>query len=320
MFGNYTIIELIMNIKKLFIYLTILCFTSPLSADSTLESFANKKINSGLNSLGDLVESLIPGDGDKEVSFLTQDNHDLRYSILAVVPIALNPYSELSNEHLYFTQLRLANHEPYLNGDQRVLLNAGLGFRTLINDNNAIIGANIFYDREFEQQHERASFGAEFLASNFQAYANVYDRLSAKSEYQLGTQLITEEVLNGYDYSLVGQVPYLPWAKAVYKGYKWDQTGTDLEGYEIGFEAQIIKGLVIEYGKNKPDNRNAENYAAITFKWPSDHLTPTLVTHTVTEYAFPVKNMKNEMLHKVRRTNDIITERKSGGFVVARGT
>ena len=130
--------------------IAILSFSSALSADSSLESLANKKLNSGLSSLGNYLESFIPGDGDKEISFLTQDNHDLRYSILAVVPIAFNPYSQLSNEHLYFTQLRLGNHEPYLNGDQRVLLNAGLGFRTLINDNNAIFGANIFYDHEFE--------------------------------------------------------------------------------------------------------------------------------------------------------------------------
>jgi hypothetical protein len=30
--------------------------------------------------------------------------------------------------------------------------------------------------------------------------------------------------------------------------------------------------------------------------------------------------MKNEMLHKVRRTNDIVTEKKMGGVVVVRGT
>ncbi len=307
-------------IKKILIFFTAICISSPLAADSALESFANKKLNSGLNSLGNFVESLIPGNGDKEVNFLTQDTYDLRYSILAVVPLAFNPYSQLSNEHLYFTQLRLGNHEPYANGDQRVLLNAGLGFRTLINDNNAILGANVFYDHEFEQGHERGSAGFEFLANNFEAYVNIYDRLSERSSYVVGSQTVTEEVLNGYDYSLVGQVPYMPWAKAIYKGYQWDQTGADLEGYEIGLEAQIVRGLILEYGRNKPDSRSKEEYASITFRWPSDHLTPTLLTHTITEYAFPVKNMKDEMLHKVRRTNEIVTERRSGGFVVARGT
>ena len=307
-------------IKISFLYAVMICFAFPLSADSILESLADKTINSGLNSLGNVVQSLIPGEGDTEVTLKTQDNYDLRYSILAVRPIAYNPYTKLSNEHLYFTQLRLGNHEPYANGDDRVLLNAGLGFRTLINGNNAILGANVFYDREFEQSHERGSVGIEYLANNFEVYANIYDSLSERATYTHGSSTITEDVLDGFDYSLVGQLPYMPWAKAVYKGYKWNQSGSDLEGYNIGLEAQLARGLVVIYGRNKPDNLTAEDFFELTFKWPSNHLTPTLVTHTVTEYAFPVKNMKNEMLHKVRRTNNIITEKKMGGVVVVRGT
>ena len=59
-----------------------------------------------------------------------------------------------------------------------------------------------------------------------------------------------------------------------------------------------------------------------TFKWPQNHLTPSLVTHGITSYAFPTYNMKDEMLHKVRRTNNIITEQSSdsGGFFIVRGT
>ena len=305
------------NFKKLFICVAILCFSSSLMADSSWEKLANKKLNSGLDSLGNLVESLIPGDGDKEVNFLTKDNYDLRYSILAVVPIAFNPYAQLSNEHLYFTQLRFGNHEPYADGDQRHLLNVGLGFRTLMNDNNAILGANIFYDRD-DEEHARGSVGVEFLANNFEVYGNIYDRLSDRVSYVHGSTTITEEVLNGYDYSLVGQIPYMPWAKAIYKGYNWDATGSDIKGYEIGLEAQLVRGLILEYGQNKQDNQSTEDFASITFRWPSDHLTPTLVTHTITEYAFPVKNMKNEMLHKVRRTNNIITEKNMGGVYIAR--
>ena len=305
------------NLKNLIVFLAVLVFTSSSYANSTLENLANKSISSGLNSLGSMIQSLIPGDGDTEVSFRTQDNYELKYSILAVRPIAYNPYSQLSNEHLYFTQLRFGNHEPYANGDERHLLNIGLGFRTLMNDNNAILGANIFYDRD-DEEHERGSVGVEFLANNFEVYANIYDRLSDRASYVHGSSTITEEVLNGYDYSLVGQVPYMPWAKAVYKGYNWDKTGSDIEGYNLSLEAQLIRGLIIEYGRNKPDNQATEDFASLTFRYPSDHLTPTAVSHGITEYAFPVKNMKNEMLHKVRRTNNIITEKNMGGVYIAR--
>ena len=303
--------------KSLALLIAISCFALPLSADSTLDRLIDKNVTSGLNSLGDVVQSLIPGEGDTEVSFRTQDNYDLMYSILAVRPIVYNPYPQLSNEHLYFTQLRFGNHEPYANGDQRHLINVGLGFRTLMNDNNAILGANVFYDRD-DESHERGSFGVEFLANNFEVYANIYDRLSDSASYVHGNSTITEEVLNGYDYSLVGQVPYMPWAKAVYKGYKWDATGSDTEGYNLSLEAQLFRGLILEYGRNKPDNQATEDFASLTFRFPSDHLTPTIVSHGITEYAFSVKNMKNEMLHKVRRTNNIITEKNMGGVFIAR--
>jgi len=86
----------------------------------------------------------------------------------------------------------------------------------------------------------------------------------------------------------------------------------------MGIEAQLVRGLIIEYGRNKPESQRAEDKFSITFKYPSSHLTPTLLTHGITEYAFPVKNMKNEMLHKVRRTNNIITEKNMGGVFIAR--
>ena len=291
--------------------------TSTISiADSSLDSAFNRGINKGLNSIGDYVTSILPGEGDTEVTIWSQEEYNLRYSILAVRPLAINPYSALPNKHLYFTQLRLANHEPFANGDQRVLFNGGLGFRTLVNDGNAILGVNAFYDFEFEQESQRGSIGIEYLANAFELYANVYDRLSQKSTYSS----YEEEVVNGYDYHIVGQVPYMPWAKVLYKGYNWDQTGTDLSGKTIGLEAQLFQSLVFEYGQNDQKNLGNEDYYKLTFRWPANHLTPTLFTHTVTDYAFPVKNMENEMLHKVRRTNNIITEKRSSGVVIARGT
>jgi len=307
-------------VRSLAIYLTALCFAAPIAADTSLDSLATKSIDKGLNALGEVVTNLIPGEGDTEVTFRTQDNHDLRYSILAVRPISFNPYSQLSNEHLYFTQLRIGNHEPYANGDDRTLLNAGLGFRMLVNDGNAVLGGNIFYDYEHDEGHERASFGIEYLASNFQLYSNIYHSLSDQVNYTIGNNAVTEEVLDGLDYSIVGQLPYMPWGNLVYKGYKWNQTGSDLEGKNISLEAQLMRGLVLEFGRSKPDQQSREDFVNLTFKWPYNHLTPTLLTHTITDYAFPNKNMKNEMLHKIRRTDNIIIKRSGGGVVVSRGT
>ena len=301
------------------IVLIPLVSTSFTIASDRVDQFLDSKISSGLTNIGSKIAEIIPGEGDTEVTISEQDNYDIKFSILAVRPIAKNPYQGLNSEHLYFTQLRLSSHEPFANGDERSILNTGIGFRTLVNNNNAILGVNVFHDYEFDEGHQRGSMGIEYLANNFQLYANIYDRLSEKVSYTVGSSNVYEEVLNGYDFSVVGSLPYLPWAKVIYNGYSWDKSGTDIEGDKISLEAQIINGVLFEYGKNDIENSSDdEDFYKITFKWPRDHLSPTLVSHGITEYAFPKYNMKNEMLHKVRRTNNIITEKNMGGVYIAR--
>ena len=301
--------------------LTLFLLMSVIATADDLDRFIDNKIHEGLEKIGSSIQSLIPGEGDTEVSVSEQDNYDIKYSILAVRPLYINPYSNFSSDHLYFMQARLSNHEPFANGDERTVLNTGLGFRALINDDNAIVGINFFHDYEFDEAHQRGSLGIEYLTSNFQIFANLYDRLSERVNYTIGAQNVMEEVVDGYDFSVVGQLPFLPWGSIIYTGYSWDNTGSDLEGNRLSIEANIISSLMLEYGKNDIDNSSDdEDFYKLTFKWPSNHLTPTIFTHTVTDYAFSNKNMKNKMLNKVRRTNNIITERRTGGVVIARGT
>ena len=308
------------NITK--IAAIILFFNAAVYADDSITKAMDRGISKTLSSIGKVLSDAIPGEGDTEITISEQENYDIKYSILVVRPIAMNPLSMLENKHLYFTQIRFGNHEPFANDDERHLLNLGFGLRSLANNNNAVIGANVFYDYEFDEGHSRASVGVEYLASNFQLSANIYDRLSESESYASGSTTLTEEVLNGYDYSVVGEVPYLPWANLIYNGYRWDQSGPDLEGNRISLEARILRGMVFEYGRNDIDNASDdEHFYNLTFRWPSDHRgLPTIFTNPVSDYAFSEKNMENEMLHKVRRTNNIITQRSGGGAVVTRGT
>ena len=314
---------LLFNMFKLIkIVLTILFFNTSVFSDDNIRDGVDRIISKTLSSIGETITDAIPGEGDTEISISEQENYDIKYSILIVRPIAINPLSVLDNKHLYFTQVRFGNHEPFANNDERHLLNLGFGLRSLANNNNAIVGANVFYDYEFDEGHSRASVGVEYLASNFQLSANIYDRLSESESYTSGTSTLVEEVLNGYDFSIVGQVPYLPWANLIYNGYTWDQSGTDLEGNRISLEAKIHRGMVFEYGRNDVDNASDdEHFYNLTIRWPNDHRgLPTIFTNPLSESAFSKKNMENEMLHKVRRTNNIITQRSGGGAIVTRGT
>ena len=282
------------------------------------ENLVQEGLNRSLNKLGNVIQSSLPGPGDTEITISSQDNYDLRYSILAVRPLTMNPYSKISNKHLYFTQLRLANHEPYADGDQRILFNAGLGFRTLTQDNNAILGLNLFYDHEFEQSHQRASLGIEYLTSVFEVYANRYERISEIAKY--GTT--TETVLDGYDVHIVGQLPYLPWGKLAYNNYSWNATGKDTQGTRYSLEAQILRNMVFEIGQSDPDASAKEDFFNLTLRWPANQFKQTIFSHTVSDFMFPEKNMSSKMLHKVRRTNNIVTEKTTsvGGVRLVRAS
>ena len=308
--------------KLVQIFLVVIFSNSLALAEDSISKAIDRGISKTLTSIGEVLTDAIPGEGDTEITISEQENYDIKYSILVVRPVAMNPLASIDNKHLSFMQVSFGNHEPFANDDERHLLNIGFGLRSLTNNNNAIIGANVFYDYEFDEGHSRASLGVEYLASNFQLSANIYDRLSDSESYASGSTTLIEEVLNGYDYSVVGQVPYLPWANLIYKGYRWDQSGPDLEGNRISLEAKIHRGLVFEYGRNDIDNASDdEHFYNLTLRWPNDHRgLPTIFTNPVSENAFAEKNMENEMLHKVRRTNNIITQRSGGGAVVTRGT
>jgi hypothetical protein len=267
-----------MNLKlKNIIPAVFLLFTSTLFADE-VSDLANKAVTKSLDKIGSAITEFIPGEGDTEITITTQDTYNLKYSILAVRPVAMNPFKTIENNHLLFTQFSLSNTEPFANGDDRIVLNTGLGLRTLVQDGNAIFGANIFYDHEFEQEHQRASFGLEYLTPSFEAYANLYERLSDATTYAVSASTnASETVVNGYDVSLVGQLPYMPWGKVVYKAYNWDTSGKDTKGKRYNLEARLSSNMILELGRNDQDGLANEDFGSIIFRWPSGNTVPLLL-------------------------------------------
>jgi hypothetical protein len=163
-------------------------------AVTTVESSINEFANDAANSFGK---------GNTEVSISNIESGNLSYSIKTIKPLTtLNKDAK----SLIFTQGSVASGEN--NGDRRTTINLGFGKRILIEDNKAILGANVFYDYETISKHERASLGVEYKRSNFSAAANNYWGLSD----EMTIDGVKEQALNGYDVKLSGQVPYTPWA------------------------------------------------------------------------------------------------------------
>ncbi|CAD6120267.1 attaching and effacing protein, pathogenesis factor [Escherichia coli] len=92
--------------------------------------------------------------------------------------------------------------------DDRNQTNIGLGIRHFTPD-NAMLGANVFYDYDLSRSHSRAGFGIEYWRDYFRLGVNTYFGLSDwKNSRDIDDYL--ERPANGWDFSAEGWLPAYP--------------------------------------------------------------------------------------------------------------
>ncbi|HCP0570426.1 TPA: inverse autotransporter beta domain-containing protein [Escherichia coli] len=92
--------------------------------------------------------------------------------------------------------------------DDRNQTNIGLGIRHFTPD-NAMLGANVFYDYDLSRSHSRAGFGVEYWRDYFRLGVNTYFGLSDwKNSRDIDDYL--ERLANGWDFSAEGWLPAYP--------------------------------------------------------------------------------------------------------------
>ena len=83
----------------------------------------------------------------------------------------------------------------------RDTINLGLGQRKFLLDKNILIGANAFYDHEFDVDHSRLGWGAEMLTSVGEARYNEYYH-NSKTKKNQGRGGASEAAMDGRDYEI----------------------------------------------------------------------------------------------------------------------
>ncbi|MEY7345523.1 inverse autotransporter beta domain-containing protein [Escherichia coli] len=92
--------------------------------------------------------------------------------------------------------------------DDRNQTNIGLGIRHFTPD-NAMLGANVFYDYDLSRSHSRAGFGVEYWRDYFRLGVNTYFGISDwKNSRDIDDYL--ERPANGWDFSAEGWLPAYP--------------------------------------------------------------------------------------------------------------
>ena len=182
---------------------------------------------------------LIPGEGTTEfdIQLSDKDNNEPRVNLLLLRDLHKTLRSN------FYTQMSLHTQDVGVNSN-RYIGNLGYGYRQLSDDNMYMFGANAFFDRDLKEGHSRASIGLEAKAGMLDFIFNHYESITLQKIVD-GTK---EQALGGMDYTFTTQVPYMPWAKFNFTGYKHkaDIASNDTKGKKYIAEMNLTPSLVFE--------------------------------------------------------------------------
>ena len=273
--------------------LTLFLFTLVLSLNVHAEDASDK--------ISGYISNLIPGEGDTEVSIDLRDNHSADFSILAVREL-----SKINSGNI-FTQISLFNTEK--NSEDRIVGNFGLGSRKLLYDDTLLAGVNAFIDNDFDETTRRVSLGFELRNAVLDFSSNMYEGIDDSQD---------ERVMNGWDYTLASQVPYIHWSKIFVSQYQWEGIlREDVEGTKLGSEMLLTPhvNLEVAYDDKDRDGLEDEWYAKIQLVHPPRNNGPTALDGISDTAWNKNKDMSDELLSKVKRNNKIMIEFKGNSTI-----
>ena len=279
-------------LKKFAIALLVSLFALSANAQD-LKNKATNKITSELNkSLTSGLANIFP---TAEVSLSSGKTQKVKGNILVVMP-----FSDIDDKkNVTFTQGSL-----YFSDNDQETLNLGIGQRRLLDNENLMLGANMFFDEEFTSRHRRASFGVEAITSVGSLRANQYYGLSGWKT----VKGVREKALDGHDMEGGAPLPYLPWTKAYYRTFEWEGASGvgDLKGDEMSLEANLPFGLNVEVGKRSNDNSTKDReFVSLTWRccYKSDQQ-----TFGISDKAYSLTSVADQRFQKVRRQNLIVKQ------------
>tara|TARA_B100001175_G_scaffold234206_1_gene200594 strand:- start:1951 stop:2805 length:855 start_codon:yes stop_codon:yes gene_type:complete len=281
-----------MRIKHIFIVLLALSLTGNSYAEDIGANISKK--------ISDLISQMVPGEGYTESSIDLRENNSPDFSILAVREL------DKTDDGNFFTQFSLYNTEK--NNDERIVGNLGFGKRTLSEDKLMMTGFNGFLDLD-DTGNARTSLGYEARNAVLSFSANYYVGLADATD---------EKVLDGYDYRLASQIPYLHWANAFIDSYEWSGVDRDdIKGTKLGSELFLSPTITLEAAFDDKDKAGLEDewYAKLQFSYPPRE--GVTAQDGISDAMWrEEKDMSNKLLTKVKRNNKIMIEFKGSSNIV----
>ena len=213
--------------------------------------------------------------------------------------LVVSPLSDINDtKNVTFTQGSI-----YLSDNDTETFNLGVGQRKLLDNENLMLGANLFYDHELSSNHRRASFGIEAITSVGSLRANQYYGISG---WKLVDD-IQEKALDGHDFEVGAPLPYLPWANFYLRTFEWEGASgaADLKGDEMSLEAKLPFGLNVEVGKRSNDG-NTKDRKFLNLTWTCCNKEEP--NFGISDKAYNLTSVADQRFQKVRRQNLIVKQ------------
>ena len=283
--------------KKILILILTFFISSAVNAD-----VKGQALSKASEKISEYTIGLIPGEGTTEfdIQLSDKDNNEPRVNLLLLRDLHKTLRSN------FYTQMSLHTQDVGVNSN-RYIGNLGYGYRQLSDDNMYMFGANAFFDRDLKEGHSRASIGLEAKAGMLDFIFNHYESITLQKIVD-GTK---EQALGGMDYTFTTQVPYMPWAKFNFTGYKHkaDIASVDTKGKKYIAEMNLTPSLVFEAEYDESGN-NADDFTSmrITFVYPPRNSNLSLSNGFLSSEAFYKKDMTKTLSEKVKRNNNIAIE------------
>ena len=239
---------------KILVFLFLL-FTIKISYAIDLKSKAKEEANAKINDISRNIADTI---GD-----MVAQNENIKYFDIAIQlqenlkpSITIHSVNKLVEDFdsAIFNQTNLTVHD----GDKTI--NIGFGKRKLVNNELLMLGSNIFFDYQIDEDHMRNGIGLEAISSVLDLRGNYYNAISGYKKVSGGK----EKALTGYDLQFDYHFPqfsskYLYNANLFGNYFEWQNPSTDYEevGNKIGANAKIgnlqFEGGYINSNKSSND-------------------------------------------------------------------
>ena len=238
------------------------------------------------------------------------------FSLLTIQPL----YRSSGGIDTVFVQARIA----YGRG-RRTTGNLGFGYRRLIMNGTAMLGANAFYDYEWPYSHARWGLGVEVRSGPVELNSNIYHALSGRSQITTNTH---ERALDGYDVELGVQVPYLPWARVYARRFHWQKKegARNINGQRLALRIQPDFPLEIEAGVQDDNVTNSAYFVLFRVSLVLGRQDSPRALPLIDKRPFRTVDLHDVTLEPVRRENTIRVEQTTTGaagtatVTISRGT